>query len=136
MSINVPPIRENINEKPPTTIWSRWFTQVYDLCKRFQRGDLYRDAKYYSSDIAITINPQIYFNLIDTTAGDVTITMPSPSGKLSIGRTVLIKRNTSGANSLTINNIERGNNVNLTTQDFYLELYSNGADWWIISERR
>jgi hypothetical protein len=93
-----------------------------------------REAEYYADDVAITIDPVTFFHLIDTTAGNVTVTMPDPSE--AIGTTVVIKRNTGGGNSLTINDIEGGNNVNLTTQNYYLMLYSNGSDWFIIAERR
>lgn len=95
-----------------------------------------QESQYYPSSAAITIDPSIFFHLIDTTSGNVVVTMPDPDDDLSIGETVVIKRNTSGANSLTINDIEGGNNVNLTGQNFYLMLYSNGSDWFIIAERR
>lgn len=104
----------------------------------FATNRIKQGASFFDSTdgTTYTVNADVYFNLIDAGVAPVDVAMPDPADAQSVGKTVIVKRNNSGANAVTVLDIERGNNVPLNSQDDYLMLFCNGADWWIISERR
>lgn len=101
--------------------------------------DALSSASYFDSGVdggTYDLSLSQFFHLVDAGSTPVSVNLPDPSDADSIGKRVVIKRNNTGGNAVTVIDIERGNNVALSAQDYYVELFSNGADWWIISERR
>ena len=87
-------------------------------------------------DLAITITATTVVTarsgtiLVDTTAGDVTVTLPAN------GLTYRIKRITAGANTLTVataaGDIDGAATATIATQYESITLKSDGADYWIV----
>ena len=98
-----------------------------------------RDSKFYDTSVTgatlTDIDPDIFFHLISPLS-NTTVTLRAASDARCVGKTTVIKRNSGGGTSLTIESIEGGFNVDLDDQNDYVMLYSNGADWFIVSERR
>lgn len=95
-----------------------------------------QESKFYDTSVtgtSITLDEDVFFHLISPLA-NTTVTVPSPGS--AAGKTMVVKRNSAGGTSLTVNDIEGGFNVDLDDKNDYIMIFSNGADWFIISERR
>ena len=73
------------------------------------------------------------FYLVDTTAGNITITLPDAT--LVLGREYTVKRLTAGANTLTVTptsgSIDDGASATIPTQYEALRFKSDGTDYWV-----
>lgn len=71
---------------------------------------------------------------VDTTAGNVTVTLPAAS--TVVGRSFIVKRKTGGTNTLTVQtvsgNIDGGATASIPTQYTSLTFKSDGTDYWVI----
>lgn len=97
-----------------------------------------QESRYYDTSVtgtSITLDADIYFHLI-APLSNTTVTLPSPGADTAIGKTMVIKRGFGGGTNLNIVDVDGGFTVNLTDQNDYIVIYSNGAEWYIISERR
>lgn len=87
----------------------------------------------YTASASIGLNDGV--SLVDTTAGNVTITLPDPA--TSKEYMFIVKRITGGSNTLTIvgasGNIDGAANASITTQYLVSVFKSDGTNYWIIS---
>lgn len=74
---------------------------------------------------------------VDTTAGNVTITLPAANADNAIGVTFTIKRKTAGVNTLTIDpatgNIEGSVTAAMPTQFDFRQYRSDGTEYWRVA---
>ena len=83
--------------------------------------------------VSTAIGPADGFVLVDTTGGNITITLPDATTVL--GREFTVKRTTAGANVLTVATvaglIDTFASVTIMTQYTALRFKSDGTDFWI-----
>lgn len=110
---------------------AEWFVFATNLDRR--------ESKFYDTSVTgatlTDIDPDIFFHLISPLS-NTTVAMRSASDARCVGKTCVIKRNSGGGTTLQVLNIEGGYNIDLDDQNDYVMLYSNGSDWFIVSERR
>lgn len=98
-----------------------------------------KDSKFYDTSVTgatlTDVDPDIFFHLISPLS-NTTVTLRAASDARCVGKTTVIKRNSAGGTTLKVMGIEGGYDVDLDDQNDYVMLYSNGADWFIVSERR
>ncbi len=98
-----------------------------------------RESKFYDTSVTgatlTDIDPDIFFHLISPLS-NTTVALRAASDARCVGKTTIIKRNSAGGTTLKVLSIEGGYDVALDDQNDYVMLYSNGADWFIVSERR
>ncbi len=86
-----------------------------------------------STSVIVSLSGGTY--LVDTTAGNTTVTLPSAS--TVTGRKFIIKRVSAGANSLTVQatagNIDGASTYSMATQYMARELQSDGTNYFIVS---
>jgi hypothetical protein len=87
-----------------------------------------------STASAVTVTLNDWLLLVDTSAGAVTVTLPTPSA--AIGRCFEIKRTTGGGAALTVETpsgtIDGAPTASIPTQYVALIFYSDGTDYWLI----
>lgn len=107
--------------------------------RRFEPGDLedvQRGFEPFEDDgqfaFADGAGNKTYF--MDTSGGDVTLTLPSAGP--SAGLEYKVKRTTAGVNSCTITalsgNIDGTASVGISVQYDCLQIVSDGSNWWIV----
>ena len=107
--------------------------------RRYEPGDLedvQRGFEPFTDDgqfaFADGAGNKTYF--MDTSGGDVTLTLPSAGP--SAGIEYKVKRTTAGVNSLTITalsgNIDGTASIGVSVQYDCLQIVSDGSNWWIV----
>lgn len=109
-------------------VLSGWMQQVVSV-SNFEKSR--RAFQTVTTDTAL--GPADGFVLADTTAGNVTITLPDATTVM--GYEYAVKRATAGANTLTIDtvggNIDGAASTAIAAQYDYLRFKSDGTDYWI-----
>ena len=97
-----------------------------------------QQSKFYDTSVTgatlTNLDPDIFFHLISPLS-NTTASLLSASDARSVGKTMVIKRNSAGGTTLKVSTIE-GETIDLDDQNDYVMVYSNGAGWFIVSERR
>jgi len=107
--------------------------------RRYEPGDLedvQRGFEPFTDDgqfaFADGAGNKTYF--MDTSGGDVTLTLPSAGP--SAGIEYKVKRTTAGVNALTITalsgNIDGTASIGVSVQYDCLQIVSDGSNWWIV----
>ena len=85
--------------------------------------------------VSTAIGPADGFVLVDTTGGNITITLPDATTVL--GREFAVKRSTAGVNTLTVTatsgNIDGAATFTIADQYSTITFKSNGTDYYIVS---
>lgn len=87
-----------------------------------------------TTDTAVTVLLTDGVVLVDTTAGNTTVTLPDPA--VALYNTYGVKRTTGGTNTLTIQSAEGtidGGTSSLVGQYDFLACKSDGTNYWIVS---
>lgn len=136
MARNIPLIR--IPDPPPQ--WSRDY--VREMVRTIE-GWMRRVVANTEEEVAATAFSEITsstsaggsdgFFLVDTTGGNVTVTLPDPS--TVVGREFMVKRKDASGNTLTVDtasgNIDGVSSKTIASQYDVLRLKSDGTDYWL-----
>jgi len=125
--------------EPPqewTTLWMRDFIRVLYNWMTLLTSETVEESgatAFSTVTVSTTLGPVDGFVLVDTTAGNITITLPDATTVL--GREFTVKRSTAGANTLTVatvsGNIDGGSTALIPAQYTALRFKSDGTDYWV-----
>jgi len=130
-----------VNLPHPPEKWTAAFAQdvhrvIQDWMRRATSETVEEAASTAFSTVAVSTSagPKDRMFLVDTTGGNVIITLPAPSTVL--GREFVVKRSSAGANTLTVagsaGNIDNAGTASVTAQYEVLRVKSDGSNYWKI----
>jgi len=120
-----------------STLWMRDFIRVLNHWMMRMTSETQEEAgavAFSTVTVSTAIGPSDGFVLVDTTGGNITITLPDASTVL--GREFSVKRLTAGANTLTVDtvsgDIDGSASLSIVSQYSTVTFKSDGTDYYLM----